>query len=135
MMLVSERLKHMRRIRAWEKQIEATQGKIEASSDPYDIEYYENQVRRHSLIKDRLIKELEEDGDMTVKGDEFRINNWIRYWRHEKNKAILMIDDIRLEIANGGDKKILTGGIKYYEYQIAKYDASIDKLRKELEGL
>ena len=72
---------------------------------------------------------------MTVEGDKFRINNWIRYWAHEKNKALLMIDDIRVEIESGGDKNILNGGIKYYEYQIQKYDASLYKLQRELEEI
>lgn len=72
---------------------------------------------------------------MTLAGDKFRINNWIRYWIHEQNTAMRLIEDIKVEIQNGGNKEVLDGGIRYFEYQVYQYQAHLDRLYKELEGL
>lgn len=61
MLMPGERLKYMHLAREWERQIESTQAKIDRSVDAHDIQYYENQIHKYTVIKDNLIKALEEE--------------------------------------------------------------------------
>lgn len=70
---------------------------------------------------------------MSLSGDKYTINNWIRYWVHEQNTAMRLIDDIRVDIQRGGNKEVLDGGIRYFEYRIYEYQTHLDRLRAKLE--